>query len=147
MQVTEAGNSNQMEKPSFTNALNEVKQKEICVNQLTTDRHTGMQKYMREEELEITHQFNVWHFVKSIKKRLHKVGKNKSCENPQKWTKSILNHFWRACATCKGDEELLHEKLLSILVHVQNIHKWRTGKLFKKCEHRRLMKKEVKSKD
>ena len=102
MQVTEAGNSNQMEKPSFTKALNEVKQKEICVNQLTTDRHTGMQKYMREEELEITHQFNVWHFVKNIKKRLHKVDKNKLCENPQKWTKSILNHFWRACATCKG---------------------------------------------
>ena len=40
-QVTEAGNSNRMEKLSFTKALNEVKQKGICVNQLTTDRHTG----------------------------------------------------------------------------------------------------------
>ena len=75
----------------------------------------------------VTHQFDVWHFVKNIKKRLHKVGKNKSCENLQKWTKSIPNHFWFACATCNGDEESLPEKWLNILFHVQNIHKWRTG--------------------
>ena len=81
-----------------------------------------------------------------MKKRLHKVGKNKSCENLQKWTISISNHFWWACATCKGDEELLREKWLSVLFHVQNIHKWRTGEQFKKCEHRRLTKKKVKSK-
>ena len=82
---------------------------------------------MREKELKITHQFDVWHFVKNIKKRLHKVGKNKSCENLQKWTKSISNHFWWTCTTCKGDEKLLREKWLSVLFHVQNIHKWRTG--------------------
>ena len=54
-QVTEAGNSNWMEKPSFTKAVNEAKQKWICVNQSTTDRHTGIRKYMREEESKITH--------------------------------------------------------------------------------------------
>ena len=77
-----------MENLSFTKALNEVKQKGICVNQLTTDRHTGVCKYMREEESKIIHQFDVWHFVK-----------NKLCENLQKWKKSISNHFWWACAT------------------------------------------------
>ena len=70
---------------------------------------------MREEESKITHQFDVWHFVKNIKKRLHKGNKNKLCENLQKWTKSISNHFWWACATCKGGEELLREKWLSVL--------------------------------
>ena len=99
-----------MERLSFTKELNEVKQKEICVNQLITDRHTGIRKYMREEESKIIHQFDVWHFVKNIKKRLDKVGKTKSCENLLKWTKSISNHFWWACATCKRDEELLREK-------------------------------------
>ena len=143
-QVAEAGNSNRMEKLSFTKALNEVKQKGTCVHQLTTDRYTGIRKYIREEESKITHQFNVWHFAKNIKKRLHKFAKNKSCENLQKWTKSISNHFWLACATCK---ELLREKWLCVLFHVQNIHKWRTGKQFKRCEHRRLTKKEVKSID
>ena len=110
-----------MKKLSFTKALNKVKQKGICVNQLTTDRHTGIRKYMRDEESKITHQFDVWYFVKNIKKRLHKAGKNKLCEDLQKWTKSISNHFWWACATCKWKEELLHEKWLSILFHVQNI--------------------------
>ena len=74
-QVTEAGNSNQMEKLSFTKEANEVKQKWICVNQSTTDRHTGIHKYMRKEESKITHQFDVWHFVKNIKKRLQKLVK------------------------------------------------------------------------
>ena len=64
-QVTEAGNFNRMEKLNFTKALNEVKQKKICVNQLTTDRHTEIRKYMREEESKITHQFHVWHIVKT----------------------------------------------------------------------------------
>ena len=74
-QVTEAGNSNRMEKVGFTKALKEVKQKEICINQLVTDRHTGIRKYMTEEESKITHQFNVWHFAKNIKKKLHAVSK------------------------------------------------------------------------
>ena len=74
--VTEASNSNRMEKLGFTNALNEVKQKGICVNQLTTDRHTETRKYMREKESKTKHQFDVWIFVKNIKKRLQKVGKS-----------------------------------------------------------------------
>ena len=41
-QVTEAGNSNRMEKLNFTKALNEVKQKKICINQLTTDRQVSI---------------------------------------------------------------------------------------------------------
>ena len=106
-QVTEAGNSNRVEKLSFTKvpSSKEVKQKGICVNQLTTAGDTGICKYMREKESKITQPFDVWHVVKNIKKRLHKVGKNKSCENSQKWKKSISNHFWWDYATCKGNEE------------------------------------------
>ena len=55
--------------------------------------------------------------------------------------------FWWACATSRGDEELLREKWLIVLFHVQNIHQWRTSKQFLKCEHRRLTKKEVKAKE
>ena len=59
-----------MEKLSIiTKTLNEVKQKGICLNQLTTDRHTGIRKYLREEESKITHQFDVWHFVKKHKEK------------------------------------------------------------------------------
>ena len=121
-QVTEAGNSNRTEKVGFTKALKEVKQKGICINQLTTDRHTRIWKYMRKEESKITHQSDVWHFAKYIKKKLHAVSKKKSCSILQKWIKSISNDFWWACATSRGDEELLREKWLSALFHVQNIH-------------------------
>ena len=70
-QVTEAGNSNRMEKVGFTKALKEIKQKGSCINQLTTDRDTGIRKYMREEVSKITHQFDVWHFAKNIRLRIH----------------------------------------------------------------------------
>ena len=73
-----------MEKLSFTKELNEVKQKEICVNQLITDRHTGIRKYMREQESKIIRQFDVW------QKRLDKVGQNKSCEMDKIYIKSFL---------------------------------------------------------
>ena len=46
----------------------------------------------------------------------------------------------------EGDEELLCEKWLSVLFHIQNKHKWRTGKGFIKCSHRRLTKRQVKAK-
>ena len=39
------------------------------------------------------------------------------------------------------------KKWLSFLFHVQSIHQWRTSKQFKKCEHLRLAKKEVKAKE
>ena len=78
-----------MAKLNFTKALNEVKKKGICVNQLTTDRHTGIRKYMRESKNRKQHVNSMF----GIKKRLHKIGKNKSCENLQKWTKSRSNHF------------------------------------------------------
>ena len=38
-QVTEAENSNRMEKLGFQKALNEAKEKGTVVKQLTTDRH------------------------------------------------------------------------------------------------------------
>ena len=102
---------------------------------------------MKEEESKITHQFDVWHFAKNIKKKLHAVGKKKSCSILQKWIKSISNHFWWACATSRGDKKLLQEKWLSVLFHFQNIHQRRTSKQLKKCEHRCLTKKEVKAKE
>ena len=80
-------------------------------------------------------------------KNIDAVSKKKSCNILQKWRKFISNHFWWTCATSEGYEELLCEKWLSVLFHIQNKHKWRTGKRFKKCSHRRLTKRQVKAKD
>ena len=102
---------------------------------------------MRKEENETTHQFDVWHIAKNIMKTIHAVNKKKSCNVPQKWRKSVSNHFWWAYVNLEGNEELLLKKWLSVLFHIQSKHKWRTGKLFKKRSHPRLTKEEVETKD
>ena len=146
-QVTEAGNSNRMEKVGFKKALSTVKKEGIIPTQITTDRHTGIRKHLREEEPDIDHQFDVWHFVKNIKKRLRAAAKKASCKILEKWIKSIGNHLWWACATCEGDPEMLREKWVSVLFHIQNKHGWPGCKKFKKCAHPRLSKKEAKAKE
>ena len=92
-QVTEAGNSNRMEKVGFRKVFSTVKGDGIIPSQIITDRHTGIRKHLREEEPDIDHQFNVSHFVKNIKKRLRTAAKKASCKIIEKWIKSMRNLF------------------------------------------------------
>ena len=134
-QVTEAGNSNRMEKMGLIKALSEAKKKNINIKRLTTDRHIQIKKYMRENEEDIDHQFDVWHFSKSIKTKLLTASKSKSCKDLQPWIKSICNHLWWSCATCQQDEVLLREKWTSIIFHIQNKHEWTGNQVFHECNH------------
>ena len=68
-------------------------------------------------------------------------------QNFGKMDKSIGNHWWWCCATCEGDVELLQEKWIGLLFHMQNKHRWTGHKKFQKCVHPRLLKKEVKAKE
>lgn len=63
-QVTEAGNSNNMEKMGFIKTLKTLKKNNVEVKQITTDHHQQIRKYMREQEKDIEQQFHVWHFRK-----------------------------------------------------------------------------------
>ena len=137
-QVSEAGNSNRMEKMGFVKVLSELKEKWLNIEQITTDRHTGIRKHMREKEKSISQQFDVWHFCKSIRKKLMAAAKKK-CNKE-------LNHFWWCCSTCNEDETILREKWTSILFHVQNKHKWSSCKKFHKCAHPRITKKAARNK-
>ena len=64
-----------------------MKQKNLKVDQLTTDQHLQIKKYLREQEEGIDHQFDVWHFT------LLKVLKKKDCEELRPWIKYICNHL------------------------------------------------------
>ncbi|XP_057291350.1 uncharacterized protein LOC130613956 [Hydractinia symbiolongicarpus] len=120
-QVTEAdGISNRMEKTGFIKVLGEVKYAGLKIKQMTTDRHLQIKKYLRKKEEDIDHQFDVWHFNKSIKTRLLDVSKKKACEDLRPWIKSICNHLWWSSATCEQNEMLLKEKWISVLFHIQN---------------------------
>ena len=54
-----------MEKFAFVKLLNGLKNENIKIEMLTTDRHCQIRKLMREEEQNIDHQFDVWHFCKN----------------------------------------------------------------------------------
>ena len=114
-QVSEVDNSNQMEKKGFIKSLKTIKDEGLIPKQITTDRHTQIRKHMREKEPDISHQFDVWHFVKNIKKKDSCCQQEGILQNTRKWVKSIGNHLWWACATCDGDAELLREKWISVL--------------------------------
>ena len=74
--------------------LQMFKDKNITPMQIRTDHHTHVCTYMREKEPGIDHQFDMWHFVKNIKKKLINASQKASCKIPSKWVKSIGNHLW-----------------------------------------------------
>ena len=137
-QCTEAGNSNRMEKFAFEKVLKYIKTKGIRIDQLTTDRHTQIKKYMRECEPTINHQFDIWHVCKNVKKKLAAASKKKPNAILTGWIKSICNHFWWSCATCNDDPQILKEKWISILFHIQNKHQWSGNMVFHACCHGEL---------
>ena len=57
--------------------------------------------------------------------------------------KSIINHFWRCCATCEGSEIILREKWVSIMYHMKNKHHWEDATIYKQCDHPKLKKRGV----
>ena len=147
IQVSEAGNSNQMEKMGFEKSLRLLKNEGIIPEQITTDRHIQIRKHLRDQEPGIIHQYDVWHFLKSIKKKLLAASKKSSCKITKKWIRLIGNHFWWACAMCEGDPELMHEKCIIVLFHIQNKHEWTGSNRLTKYVHPLLTKKQVKAKE
>ena len=72
VQVTEAGNSNNMELLGFKRALADI-EINATVKQVTTDRHSQVRKYMLNEEKDKVYQNDVWHVVKGLLKKLRKA--------------------------------------------------------------------------
>ena len=139
-QCTEAGNANRMEKIAFEKVLNYIKTQGIRIDQLTTDRHTQIKKYTRECELTINHQLDIWHVCKNAKKKPVATSQKKPNAILTGRIKSIFNHFWWSCGTCNNDPQILKEKLLSILFHIQNKHQWSGNMVFHACCHGELSK-------
>ena len=133
--VMSAGNSSRMEKKGLQVLLDKMSSRGVTVATLTTDRHVQIRAFMKKDHPNICHQFEMWHFGKSIKKSLTATAKRKECTNLGLWIKAIINHLWWCCASCDANEHILREKWLSILHHIQGIHSWHGNEFFHECEH------------
>ena len=80
-QCTQAGNSNRVEKFTSVKVLKRLTIENFKIKMLTTDRRSKIRKHMREEEKNIDHQFDVWHFCKNIKQKLNTVSIKASCND------------------------------------------------------------------
>nr|XP_054602063.1 uncharacterized protein LOC129164785 [Nothobranchius furzeri] len=133
VQSNEVGNSVRMEKEGFVRSLSTLLERGVDVQQVVTDRHTGVQKYLREEKKEISHYFDPWHMGKGIGKKIEELGKRKTTQDVRLWKQSVVNHlYWSASSSSSGQEAVA--KWTSVANHIQNVHS-HDNALFPSCLH------------
>ncbi|XP_078495309.1 uncharacterized protein LOC108950611 [Ciona intestinalis] len=64
LQSNEVGNSNAMEKQGFIRCLEDLQQYDLRPHTVITDRHLQIAKYIREEQNDIVHHYDIWHLTK-----------------------------------------------------------------------------------
>lgn len=63
-QSNEVGGSTNMELEGLKRGLQSLAAEGVKVDTLVTDRHVQIQKYLRDEHKEVTHQYDCWHVAK-----------------------------------------------------------------------------------
>ncbi|XP_063740279.1 uncharacterized protein LOC134864887 [Eleginops maclovinus] len=134
VQSNEVGGSYHMEKVGLQRSLEKV-QGFVDVGTLVTDRHIGINMMIREDHPDITHQFDIWHVAKSVKKKLQSLGQTRGCQDLKPWVGSIINHlYWSVVSTPPGSGQLVVDKWTSVIDHIHNRHTGFEG-LFSSCAH------------
>ncbi|XP_051988843.1 uncharacterized protein LOC127648291 [Xyrauchen texanus] len=135
VQVTEASSSVAMEPIGFKRGLNKILDKGIKVDVVATDRSPSIRKLMRVDYPFIRHEFDIWHVVKGLLKKLLSLSRYMYNRDLQPWIKCICNHLWYSCATCGGDPDDLIRKWKSILRHICGEHIWTQDGIQHRCLH------------
>ncbi|KAJ8049559.1 hypothetical protein HOLleu_02345 [Holothuria leucospilota] len=146
VQVTDTTSSVAMEKMGFKKCVDKIEGNNIKVSLVATDRHAGIRKLIRTDYPHITHNFDVWHFVKSLRKKLLAKAKKKDCDELAPWIQAICNHLWWCCQHCGQDAKTLREMWTSILKHIVNVHSWVDGEKFHQCAHPPISEEETRLK-
>ncbi|PIK45961.1 hypothetical protein BSL78_17169 [Apostichopus japonicus] len=131
----ELSSSNAMELEGLKRGLQFFAGQNLQVNSLVTDRHRSISKYMREDQSEVDHRYDVCHIAKGTCKKIDKLGKKKTCAAAGAWAKSVSNHlYWVAASTPDGDGDVMLAKWLSVANHIQDVHQ-HASDLFPRCVH------------
>ncbi|XP_068757420.1 uncharacterized protein [Montipora capricornis] len=123
-----------MELEGLKRSLTVIKNQGVDIKTLVTDRHSGIKKYMREQEKDIDHRFDCWHMATNISKKIEALAKKKSCAVLGDWKQSISNHLYWCAASSSGDGKQVEAKWLSISNHVTNVHEGHS-QAFPRCSH------------
>ncbi|KAH3723948.1 hypothetical protein DPMN_049746 [Dreissena polymorpha] len=139
--------STNMEKVGFEQAIQELTDNNIAVEEVVTDAHLGIGSIMKKKYPEIKHSHDIWHAAKNLGKRLGKIVKKKANQILIPWLKDIVNHFWFACSKADSYEEFL-SIWRGVLHHITNKHEWiqSQGTGINGCLHDPLDKNEVREK-
>ncbi|XP_068112059.1 uncharacterized protein [Hyperolius riggenbachi] len=138
VQVSQTTSSVAMEKLGFKTCVDRIREEKYDVHMIGTDSHPGIKKIMRTDYSDINHQFDLWHYSKSIKKKLLNASRPAGCEIIKDWISPILNHFYWCSRTCKGNIEVFRDRWHGVLNHVCNIHQWKNGDVESGCKHGEL---------
>ncbi|XP_052224091.1 uncharacterized protein LOC127839744 [Dreissena polymorpha] len=113
--------STNMEKVGLEQAIQELTDNNIAVEEVVTDAHLGIGSIMKKKDPEIKHSHDIWHAAKNLGKRLGKIVKKKANQILIPWLKDIVNHFWFACSKADSYEEFL-SIWRGVLHHITNKH-------------------------
>ena len=115
--VSRAGNSSRKGKKGLQTLVKKYLNS-IKITTLTTERHVQIRSFLRKEYPEILHQFDVWHFPKSVKKALSEIARKRDCHQAILSIKAIINRLSWCCASLIGNEKFIMEKWLSMWNHI-----------------------------
>ena len=68
VQVSEVANSPAMEKVGLEKCLHRLSSAGVTVQQQATASHPQIISFVRKENPQVEHQFDVWHFAKAVTK-------------------------------------------------------------------------------
>ena len=113
-----------MEAVALESTLDQLLAHEIPVSVLTTDRSPSVISLMRRKYNSVTHQHDIWHIAKSVKKHLLAKARKKDSECLKDWVKSAVNHMYYCAQNCNEDPNILVELWRSLACHVAGVHHW-----------------------
>ncbi|XP_069587485.1 uncharacterized protein [Ranitomeya imitator] len=135
VQQTQCTSSVAMENYGFKICMDRLLNSGFKVKIFASDRHVSIRSKMRKDYSQINHQFDVWHYAKSVKKKLKAASQSKLSKEIIPWIDKIALHLWWSIKTCNDNVELLQEKWLSCLQHITNIHEWEGCNMYHQCSH------------